>query len=112
MATPIELTEEQKRWVDAIEADFPKMPMGYARAMVELYVKDPEFFSKENIDKMRAMPAPLLERTEGSCEILRGEEAEAFAEQYKSKAGIDTNLQINNIPVNEASPDHGDETQL
>lgn len=67
-----------------MEADNKDLPMGFARAMVELYEDHPEFFEKENIDRLAATPAPKLEKTNGSIETLTGDAAQAMYEKMKA----------------------------
>lgn len=72
-----ELTKEQEKWVENLEKDYEFLPVGYAKALVELYVSNPDFFSKENIDKLRSEPAPKLKSQDGVCNILPGDHPDA-----------------------------------
>jgi hypothetical protein len=77
------LTDTQLGWIKAMEAENESLPLGYARAMVEMYVDNPEFFEPENIDRLAATAPPKLERTDGSVETLTGADAEAVFEKMK-----------------------------
>lgn len=46
------LSEEHIRWVEAIQKENPHFPVGFARAMVELYLKDPAYFKRDNLEAM------------------------------------------------------------
>lgn len=72
------LTPEQRRWIANLERDFQHLPMGYARAMVEMYIENPDFFTKENIDRLAELPPPDLPMGEAKLEILTGDDAEVF----------------------------------
>lgn len=61
-----------------MENDNANLPAGYAKAMVEMYVNQPELFTRENIEKWQNTAVPVLEKTNGSCKILKGKEAEDF----------------------------------
>ena len=81
------LTDEQKGWIEAIEADAPHLPLGYAKAMVELYISNPELFTEENLDKWRNTPVPARERTDGHAELLTGDAAEDMFDKMKTHVG-------------------------
>lgn len=70
----IPLTSEQLLWIKNIESDFDDLPVGLPEALVRLYLIKPEFFSKENVEKMRAEPPPKLNKTMGEMNIVTGDE--------------------------------------
>lgn len=77
-----ELTSEHKKWIELLERDFPKMPLGFAKAMVEHYLMDPAYFEPAHIEQvMREAPKPQLERNECTMEIVKGEAAEKLMQQ-------------------------------
>jgi hypothetical protein len=61
-----------------MQKDNPNMPVGYARAMVELYLMKPELFSKDNIDNWSKTRVPPMEVNNGSMSVLTPDEASAF----------------------------------
>lgn len=89
------LTKQQEKWIAELERDFPNLPIGAARIMVELYETNPDFFDRENIDKLAKMPAPIFDqrdgpagsqpagsRTAGTFATYSGEDAERFVEEH------------------------------
>ena len=64
-----------------MENDNANLPAGYAKAMVEMYVNQPELFTRENIEKWQSTPVPKMKTTNGSCKILKGKEAEEFCQK-------------------------------
>ena len=78
-AQPIpELTDVHKKWVSNLQKDNPNLPVGYARGIVELYLSQPELFTKENVDRWAAEKPPLMHTTNGEVRVLTPEEAKEF----------------------------------
>jgi len=78
-----ELTEEQQKWVSHLENNFNHFPAGFARGLVDLFLKDPSFFEKDNIDNMKRKPVPQLDKTSGTIANISGEAAELLFEKMK-----------------------------
>lgn len=76
------LTKEQADWVTAIEAEWPNLPAGYARAMVCQYLDDPSFFDHENIERMAATVIPKMETNDGGAKVHSLEESNQMYEKY------------------------------
>jgi hypothetical protein len=81
MAAVPELNAEHKRWISNLERDYPDLPMGYARAMTELYLSKPELFDKENIDRWAETPVPKQEVVPGHMSVMSPEDAVAIQER-------------------------------
>ena len=78
-AAPIpELSDMHKSWITNLQKDHPELPLGYARALVELYVSQPSLFTKQNIDRWAAEKPPLVQSTNGEVRVLSAEESAAF----------------------------------
>jgi hypothetical protein len=82
-----ELTDLHKRWIVKLEEDFPHLPLGYARAMVELYLMDPSFFEKDNVLHLCRQPAPKLARSHGTIRVVSGAEAERLGASMEASCG-------------------------
>lgn len=85
----MQLTNEQRSWLQAIERDYPDLPVGFALAAVQLYAENPSLLSKENIDRWsKTKPLPRENVTQGSIRVMSPEEAAEFEKkisEYEAK---------------------------
>lgn len=96
----MKLTKEQAGWVDALQKENPDLPVGYARAMVEWYIQEPERFTPEQIEEWQRTPVPTYEKTPGTIETYTGEEAEKLFAKMKADCAT-----CEVLPVEENSQD-------
>lgn len=92
------LTKEHAKWIEQLEAENPDLPIGYARAIVQWYLEDPDVFTEEQIEKWQNTPVPKLERTQGHAETYTGAEAEAL---YQKMLASCSSAQV--VPLEENS---------
>lgn len=81
-----ELTETQKNWVKYLQSDFDDLPIGVAEGLVRLYMDKPDFFTKENFEKMKDEPVEWLTKTQGTMEIMTPEEVEKLEARIKESS--------------------------
>jgi hypothetical protein len=77
------LSETHQRWVKQLEADYRDLPMGMAEALVRLYLKKPEFFKRENLEAIKGIEVPQLNKTVGSAHIASPDEIAAIEEKLQ-----------------------------
>lgn len=73
-----ELNEIHLKWIANLQKDNPDLPVGYARAIVELYVSKPDLFTKQTVDQWAAEKPPLMHTTNGEVRVLTPEESKEF----------------------------------
>lgn len=98
----MELTEEHKKWVDEIESSNKDLPAGFARGLVQLYLSNPAFFSKENIDAMKNAKKPDgPPMKEGSITVLPppAKDSEIIHDSNTLSECSDTTCQQNEQPM-------------
>jgi nucleoside 2-deoxyribosyltransferase len=69
------------KWVAEIESTNKDLPAGFAKGLVSLYLTNPAFFSKENIDKMKNQKTERAAMKEGSIVILPPENSEVTIQE-------------------------------
>jgi hypothetical protein len=78
------------------------MPMGMADALVRLWLKKPEFFTKENLENMKNTDdVPVLEKTVGSAHIATPEEIQVIEQkliEHQKRGELVQNTSIEEVP--------------
>ena len=77
------MTETQQKWAENLRNDFEDLPIGMAEGLVKLYLTKPEFFTEENLEKLKNEPPPDLEKGIGDVYLAGPEEVAEIERKIK-----------------------------